>query len=87
MADTLAAPAEPGALILACGDEVNPVRPLYTGDIVTGTPIPLLQEDPLAVVVMSHPCAMRAGSALLEYLHVAPIVAPSESGPQMWRGK
>jgi hypothetical protein len=86
VADALEAPDDPEALFLPRGDEVNSNRPLYTGDIVTGVPLDVLQAEPLTVVVLSHPCAMRAGARLLDHLHVSPVVAHSESGPQMWRG-
>lgn len=79
-------PDDPEALFLARGNEVNSNRPLYTGDIVTGVHLDVLQAEPLTVVVVSHPCAMRAGARVLDHLHVAPVVAHSESGPQMWRG-
>lgn len=86
MADTLEVPYDAGSLVLASGNDVNPNRPLYTGDVIAGVVLPVLQTDPLAVVIVSHPCSMRAGPTLLEHLHVAPVVAHSESGPQMWRG-
>jgi hypothetical protein len=86
VADALEVPDEAEALFLARGDEVNSNRPLYTGDIVTGTSLNVLQPEPLTVAVVSHPCAIRAGAKLLGHLHVAPVVAHSESGPQMWRG-
>lgn len=86
MADALEVPDDAEALFLARGDEVNSNRPLYTGDVVTGVHLDVLRADPLTVAVVSHPCAMRAGARLLDHLHVAPVVAHSESGLQMWRG-
>ena len=48
---------KPGDLYLARGDEVNPFRPLFTGDIVADAAIPGVQDGGKAVVV-AHPCSM-----------------------------
>ena len=50
-------------LYLARGDEVNPLRPLLTGDVVETVDIPGVQEGARAVVI-AHPCQMRRGVAL-----------------------
>lgn len=87
MADTLVVPDDPASLILASGDDVNPNRPLYTGDVVGNVVLPVLQPAPLIVAVVAHPCSMRGrAGVIVDHLHVAPVVAHSESGPQMWRG-
>lgn len=86
MADRLAVPEDPDALFLSSGDDVNPNRPLHTGDVIEGVVLPVLDDEPTIVVIVSHPCAMRAGPKLQPLLHVAPVVSHSESGPQMWTG-
>ena len=50
-------------LYLARGDEVNPLRPLLTGDVVEGVDIPGVQDGARAVVI-AHPCQMRKGAVL-----------------------
>lgn len=86
MPDRLAVPDDPASLFLSSGNEVSPCRPLYTGDVIEGIVLPVLDEEPQIVIVVSHPCAMRAGARLQTHLHVAPIVGHSQSGPQMWTG-
>lgn len=86
MADKLEIPESPEELVLAIADDVNPNRPLYSGDVFTGVRLPVLGPEPLTVVVVSHPCAVRAGARLRDHLHVAPLVGHSEFGRQMWTG-
>lgn len=86
MTDRLAVPDDSASLFLSRGDEVNPNRPLYTGDVIEDVVLPVLDDQPQIVIIVSHPCGMRAGPKLQTYLHVAPIVGHSESGPQMWTG-
>lgn len=86
MPDRLAVPEDSETLFLARDDEVNVNRPLYTGDVLTGVVVPVLDPEPQTVIVASHPCAMRAGAALQPLLHVAPVLGHSESGRQMWTG-
>lgn len=86
MPDRLAVPDDPESLFLSRGDDVNPNRPLYTGDVIEDVVLPVLDDQPQIVIIVSHPCGMRAGPKLQTHLHVAPIVGHSESGPQMWTG-
>ena len=43
----------PGDLYLARGDEVNPLRPLFTGDVVADVAVPGVQDGGMAMVVAS----------------------------------
>jgi len=55
----------PEQLYLARGDEVNPLRPLFTGDVFVDAAVPGVQDDGMAVVI-AHPCSMRGREARLE---------------------
>lgn len=71
----LEVPDDTDALALARGDEVNPLRPLFTGDVITDVEVPMLGDSPGAIAILSHPCAMRRGADLATVLHVAPVTA------------
>lgn len=61
---SLATYTDPGELYLARGEEVNINRPLFTGDVLLGLPVPGVQDDGLAIVV-AHPCSMRGPAGML----------------------
>jgi len=65
---------QPGDLYLARGDDINPLRPLFTGDVVADVAIPGVQDGGMAVVV-AHPCSMRGKDAQLEPRMLAASVA------------
>lgn len=72
MARDLEAPSggasDAGEIYLARGAEVDPHRPVMTGDVFTGVPIisPLTGEKKdLDVMVVQHPCALRSDGVLL----------------------
>lgn len=82
----LAVPSPADDLFLAQGDEVNAHRPLLTGDVVAGVPVPVLGADDRTVVIVAHPCAMRTnGVDLAELILVTPVVEHHESGPHVWK--
>ena len=56
---------KPDDLYVARGDEVNPLRPLFTGDVVADMAVPGVQDGGMAIVV-AHPCSMRGKDAQLE---------------------
>jgi hypothetical protein len=75
---------KPGDLYLARGEEVNPLRPLFTGDIVADVAIPGVQEGGMAVVV-AHPCSMRGKDAQLEpRVLVAAVAESGKIGRSAW---
>jgi len=66
----------PDDLYLARGGEVNPLRPLCTGDVVADLAIPGVQDGGMAAIV-AHPCSMRGRDARLEPRVLAAAVAGS----------
>lgn len=70
----------PEALYLALHEDVNPYRPIFTGDVFK------LRDESL-VIVLAHPCSIRGqGAELLEWILVAEV-RPMASPPSMakWR--
>ncbi|HXH56798.1 hypothetical protein [Iamia sp.] len=78
-------PSDIEALCLARGDEVNPHRPLFTGDVIDGVTVEVLDEVAQPVVIVSHPCSMRAGAELAPLLHVAPVVTYHAPSTAVWQ--
>ena len=75
---------KPGDLYLARGDDINPLRPLFTGDVVADVAIPGVQDGDMAVVV-AHPCSMRGKDAqLAPRVLVAAVAAGGKTGPAAW---
>lgn len=63
---------EPNALYDERG-EVSMSRPLLQGDVFDGVVLPGFGDEPMLVQIVTHPCSMRKGPALLNRLTVAPI--------------
>lgn len=80
---TLETWADPNHLYRARGDEVEPNRPLFTGDVLDDVPIPGVQDAGRAIVV-AHPCAMRAGPTLAERVLVAAVEPAGATNPNQW---
>lgn len=77
---------KPGDLYLARGEEVNPLRPLFTGDVVADVAIPGVQDGGMAAVV-AHPCSMRGKDAQLEpRVLVAAVAESGKIGRAAWAG-
>lgn len=55
---------DPADLYLARGEEVNPNRPIFTGDVFDEVAIADVQTGGLAIVV-AHPCSFRVGGGQL----------------------
>lgn len=65
----LETPAVPELIFMARGAEVDPTRPIFTGDVFRK------QDDSTMWAVLQHPCALRReGSELLEQILVARVV-------------
>lgn len=79
--DTYATPAD---LYLARGEEVNPNRPIFTGDVYRDLPIAGVQDSGMALV-LAHPCSFRFGAELADRLLVARVVSHPKQGPGAWR--
>lgn len=60
-------------LYLARGDEVEPYRPVITGDVFEGVTIPGTDEDLGFAIVLAHPCSMRAGAHLRSHVQMATV--------------
>lgn len=74
----------PDQLYLARGDDVNPLRPLFTGDVVDDVAIPGVQEAGMAAVI-AHPCSMRGrGAQLGPRVLVAAVEKHSRIGRSAW---
>lgn len=78
--DTYVAPED---IYRARGDEVNPHRPLFTGDVYRDVAIPGTQEGGMAVV-LAHPCSFRKGPALIDRILVAAVRETSKFGASGW---
>jgi len=76
----------PDDLYLARGEDVNPLRPLFTGDVVADVAIPGVQDEGMAIVV-AHPCSMRGKDAQLEPKVLVAAVRERETmGRLAWAG-
>lgn len=75
----------PNELYLVRGDEVNPNRPIFTGDVFSDVPIPGVDDGGMAIVI-AHPCSFRFGAGqLADRLLAARIRSISNQGPKAWR--
>lgn len=75
--------ADPGRLYLAVGPDVNPYRPLFTGDIYTEVDIPGVGTSP--AVVIGHPCSIRGRhGSLSERTPVATVEVHEELPVTRW---
>lgn len=71
----LETPEAADLLYEARGEEVRAHRPVMTGDVFAGVPLPEQPEGTGFVAVVTHPCSMRRdGVDLAARLHVAPAV-------------
>lgn len=76
--------AQSSELYLARGSDVNPLRPLFTGDIFADAAIPGVQDSGMAVVV-AHPCSMRGSQASLRpRVLVAAVHERAAVAAEMW---
>lgn len=72
-------------LYAARGAEVNPNRPVFTGDVFRDAAIPGVQTEGMALVV-AHPCSFRVGEGrLAERLLAARVEPIAKQGPNAWR--
>jgi len=75
------------ALYSARGDEVSPNRPVFTGDVYAGIPLPGETGSIKArtVMVLQHPCAMRTDGVNLAWqLLVAEVTNRKELSESEW---
>jgi hypothetical protein len=69
----------PDRLYLATGGDVNPARPLFTGDIFADVDLPGLGRFP--VMLIGHPCSIRGRNGALAERMPAAVVQEHESVP------
>jgi hypothetical protein len=73
----------PGDLYLARGVDVNPNRPIFTGDVFDSVAIAGVQESGVAMVV-AHPCSMRVGTSLQPSILMAAVKEHASAGSNAW---
>jgi hypothetical protein len=74
----------PDDLYRARGDDVNPNRPLFTGDVLRDVAIPGCQDGGMAIII-AHPCSFRVGDGKLAERTLASVVREEpRQGPGAW---
>lgn len=74
-------------IFLAKGDDVDPLRPVFTGDVFSKVPLHTSKGDvePRMAVVLQHPCSMRAnGVDLAPRLLVCEVRQHRQLTPDEW---
>lgn len=77
MAQDLEVCLEKDEIYLGCDRATNPFRPIFTGDIFE-------VQGEHRVIVVEHPCAMRAGPSVANTVLVAPITSHNSMSLQRW---
>jgi hypothetical protein len=79
-------PASSDELYIARGDPVEPWRPLMQGDVFRDVAIAGLRDVPGSehVMIVAHPCSMRAGAQLVPHIQVVPVVAHPSVPFEKW---
>jgi hypothetical protein len=71
-------------LYLARGDDVNPNRPVFTGDVFRNVKIPGVQDEGMGLAI-AHPCSFRIGSGQLADRVLTASVEPiAKQGVRAW---
>jgi hypothetical protein len=74
-----------GELYRARGEDVNPNRPLFTGDVFDDVPVPGAQDDGM-VLILAHPCSFRGGKgSLADRVLVAAVRQIPKQGANAWK--
>jgi hypothetical protein len=84
LAERLGAPAEARELYL---EEASPYRPVATGDIFQGVPVPGSDPEEAAYglsMVLAHPSAMRKGALLEPRVRAAPLAPVDGLSRKKW---
>ena len=77
-------PATADELYLARGGEVEPYRPVLTGDVIGEITIPGVGVPHDSGMVISHPCNMRLGDRLRDRIQMLPIVQYQDVALDEW---
>jgi hypothetical protein len=77
---------EVSELYVARGDDVNELRPIFSGDVFADVAIAGIQGHGMAVLV-AHPCSIRGANAQLrDHMMAAAVLESAENvGPGAWR--
>jgi hypothetical protein len=76
---------DPAALYLTRGGDVNPYRPLFTGDVFQDVPIPGTQDGGMALI-LAHPCTFRMSAGrLADRVLVAAVHETAKEGRNAWK--
>ncbi len=70
----------PAELYRARSREVNPNRPLFTGDVFDDVAIPGIQDDGCGILI-AHPCSMREGNKLRVRILAAKVLINQPAVP------
>jgi hypothetical protein len=81
---TIESPPSAESIYLARGSETDPYRPVCTGDVFQATAAGLDVRHEF-VMVLSHPCSMRAGALLRPLIQVTPVVRHGSLRAGDWR--
>lgn len=90
MAHELEAPGtdvapEWASLYRARGEDVSMYRPVFSGDVFFNVPL-AGDQAPKNLIILQHPCAIRAGVKLLPKLLVAEVNPSGQLKPSLWPG-
>ncbi|MEU2995830.1 hypothetical protein [Streptomyces sp. NPDC001758] len=79
MAHNMDKPTDPADLYRAFGDDVNPARPVLTGDVFEAVEVTNLDgtSTPRTVMLLDHPCSLRGEDGL----NLAPRLVTAEVRP------
>lgn len=84
MSTQLARPETEDELYLARGEEVEAFRPVLTGDVFRDVGIPGVGIPHQQAMVISHPCTMRRGPALIARLQMLPVYEHQKVPLEQW---
>lgn len=79
-------PRAPDELYLARGAEVEPYRPIITGDVFRDVAVPGAEGDPGLAMVLAHPCSMREGAHVRSHVQMASIQRGAPIALERWEG-
>ena len=79
-------PSDTDELYLARGTEVEPYRPILTGDVFREVVIPGVSDAPGAAIVLAHPCSMRQGAHVRSHVQMAAVQPGAPIGFPQWDG-
>lgn len=83
--EKLECPERSDEIYLARGQDVDPRRPILTGDVYEGITIPGVPDGDGRAILLTHPCSMRAGGGHLQsHVQMARLEAGSAIPLERW---